>query len=336
MRRYFFLLLAMVWVAVEAEADYVEHAEADAYVEEVSTRHGFSPDWVRDVLREASRQESILAAISRPAEKAKPWHEYRQIFVTASRTKAGVDFWREHADIIRASAQHYSVRPEILVAIVGVETLYGRITGKYRVIDALTTLGFDYPPRARFFRGELTQFLLIAREEGRNPASALGSYAGAMGLGQFIPSSFRAYAVDFDGDGKRDIWTNTADALGSVANYFSRHGWRGSGPTVIALEGLGGDGRDDLANRGLALNSTVREVRDAGFDVDSVGDDVPVALFRMDGLEGDEYYLAFHDFYVITRYNHSAMYALAVYQLSEALKAAYAPEMAHVAPRGSR
>ena len=325
----------MICLAFEASADYLEHAEADAYVEEVSARHGFSPDWVRDVLQEARRQESILAAISRPAEKAKPWHEYRQIFVTESRTKAGVEFWREHADIIAASSERYSVRPEILVAIVGVETLYGRITGRYRVIDALTTLGFDYPPRARFFRGELTQFLLIAREEGRKPASALGSYAGAMGLGQFIPSSFRAYAVDFDGDGKRDIWTNTADALGSVANYFARHGWRGSGPTVMALEPPDGGVVDDLANRGLALNSTVREIRDAGFAVDpNVADDVSVALFRMDGLEGDEYYLAFHDFYVITRYNHSAMYALAVYQLSEALKAAHASETARVASRG--
>lgn len=223
------------------------------------------------------------------------------------------------------------------MAIVGVETLYGRITGKYRVIDALATLGFDYPPRSRFFRGELTQFLLIAREEGQNPAAALGSYAGAMGLGQFIPSSFRAYAVDFDGDGKRDIWTNTADALGSVANYFARHGWRGAGPTVIRLEAPVGHSNDDLANRGLALNSTVREVRDAGFQVDArVDDDERVALFRMDGLDGDEYYLAFHDFYVITRYNHSAMYALAVYQLSEALEAAYAQETDSVASRGGR
>ena len=312
-----------------ATASYVDHAEAEAYVDEVSARHGFPPEWVRNVLTDATRQESILAAISRPAEKAKPWHEYREIFVTASRTEAGVAFWREHEALISASAERYGVRPEILVAIVGVETLYGRITGRYRVIDALATLGFDYPPRARFFRKELTEFLLIAREEGRDPAALKGSYAGAMGLGQFIPSSFRAYAVDFDDDGKRDIWTNTADALGSVANYFSRHGWRGDGPTVVQVTPPAGElslgtGRDDLANRGLALDLSLADVRAAGFGVDvDVDDDARVALFRMEGVDTDQYYLAFHDFYVITRYNHSAMYALAVFQLSEALRTAY-------------
>ena len=318
-------LVACCLTGVGVSANYLDHAEAEAYIDSVSRRHGFSPAWVRDILRDATQQESILAAISRPAEKAKPWYEYRQIFVTPSRTEAGVAFWRKHADVVASSAERFGVRPEMLVAIVGVETLYGRITGKYRVIDALATLGFDYPPRSRFFRKELTEFLLLAREEGKKPASALGSYAGAMGLGQFIPSSFRAYAIDFDGDGKRDIWSNTADALGSVASYFARHGWRGTEPTVVRLEAPIDAAAAELANRGLSLDLRVGEVRAAGFEVDaSLVDDTAAALFRMDGSEGDEYYLALHDFYVITRYNHSSMYALAVYQLSEALREAYA------------
>ena len=178
------------------------------------------------------RKQNILDAIARPAEKTKPWSEYRDVFLTDSRISEGVEFWRANAAALARAQQEYAVPPEIVVAIIGVETRYGRNAGTYRVLDALATLAFDYPPRSDFFRGELTEFLLLAREEGVDPRSLTGSYAGAMGYGQFIPSSFRNYAVDFDGDGKRNIWTNPHDAIGSVANYFGEHGWTADGHVV--------------------------------------------------------------------------------------------------------
>ena len=215
--------------------------------------------------------------------------------------------------------------PEYIVAIIGVETRYGRISGGYRVLDALTTLAFDYPPRASFFRGELTQYLLLAREEGRDPLWFMGSYAGAMGYGQFIPSSYRAYAVDFDGDGLRDIWTNESDAIGSVANYFSRHGWARDKPVVVRVT-VTDDAADAVANESLILKRTVAELVALGVSIPPAEEDSAevglsadekAGLYRMALEEGTEYWLGLHNFHVITRYNHSRLYALAVHQLSQ-------------------
>jgi membrane-bound lytic murein transglycosylase B len=187
------------------------------------------------------------------------------------------------------------------------------------VLDALTTLAFDYPPRSDFFRGELTEFLLLAREEGRNPLELTGSYAGAMGYGQFIPSSYRAYAVDFDGDGLRDIWSNPRDAVGSIANYFVRHGWRPGGAVVLRVE-VDGAAADRVANESLDLTHTVAELGRLGVAVDGLPADEPAALFRMEGADGAEYWLGLRNFHVITRYNRSRLYALAVHQLGQAIK----------------
>ena len=200
------------------------------------------------------------------------------------------------------------------------ETRYGRITGGYRVLDALTTLAFDYPPRSSFFRKQLTQYLLLAREEGRDPLWFTGSYAGAMGYGQFIPSSYRAYAVDFDGDGLRDIWTNESDAIGSVANYFSRHGWHASAPVALKVQ-LTDVAADGVANESLNLQRTVGELRDLGVDVSDLADDQKAGLFRMMQPDGPEYWLGLNNFHVITRYNRSRLYALAVHQLSQEILA---------------
>ena len=312
--------MALLLTPLAAVADYASRAEVQTYLDELSARHGFSRQWLSGVIEGAERKDSIIEAISRPAEKAKPWHEYRGIFVTDERTAAGVDFWHEHGDSLAAAAEQYGVAPEVVVAIIGVETYYGRYLGRYRVIDALSTLAFDYPRRASFFKGELTEFLLLVREEGHDPFTPMGSYAGAMGYGQFIPSSYRAYAVDFDADGVRDIWTNKVDAIGSVANYFARHGWRGQGPAVLPVE-LEDPSLDDLANAGLELEHTIGDLRDRGVTGgDGLPADARAALFRMQAADGDEYWLGLHDFYVVTRYNRSAMYALAVLQLAAEIR----------------
>ena len=311
---------AMLVASPLAVGDYRSSAGVDEYIDELVATHGFSRDWLMRVFQGATRKDRIIAAITRPAEKVKPWHEYREIFINDKRIDAGVEFWQRHRDVLAAADAQYGVAGEIVVAIIGVETLYGRYLGSYRVIDALSTLGFDYPRRAAFFRNELTEFLLLVREEGKDPFEPMGSYAGAMGYGQFIPSSYRAYAVDFDGDGRRDIWTNETDAIGSVANYFARHGWRGEGAAMVRVE-LADESAAGLADTGLALQHTVGELRGRGVaGIDALAADAGAALFRMQAEDGVQYWLGLHDFYVVTRYNRSAMYALAVLQLGEAIR----------------
>ncbi len=319
-------VLAVFW-QWQASADYTDRDEVKAYIDELVSEHGFDRETVTAVLAQAERKQSILDAISRPAERAKRWDEYRKIFVTDTRTAQGVEFWQENEAAIAEASERYGVAPEIIVAIIGVETRYGRNTGSFRVLDALATLGFDYPKRSTFFRKELTQFLLLAREEQKDPLSLKGSYAGAMGYGQFIPSSFRAYAVDFDGDGIRDIWDNKRDAIGSVANYFKRHGWRGDAPVMLNAT-LRKPDADKLANQGLDLKHTLVSLEDAGVQVEAIPDgtaaDTSAALFRLELEDGVKYFVGLHDFHVITRYNRSHMYSLAVHQLSQVIKEARA------------
>ena len=317
------LLGSLLTVAVGVRADYSQRADVRAYVTDLVTEHGFAADELTELFAHAERKQSILDAIARPAERVLKWHEYREIFLKEPRISQGVEFWSEHEEVLVEAERVFGVAPEYVVAILGVETRYGRVMGSHRVLDALFTLGFDYPPRADFFRRELTQFLLLTREEGRSPLELSGSYAGAMGYGQFISSSYRAYAVDFDGDGLRDIWGNTHDAIGSVANYFKRHGWRAGEPVVLPAQWRG-NGDDALATANLELEQTVAGLKALGM---AVGAEAPAlspearaALFRVDGVEGDEHWLALNNFYVITRYNRSRLYALAVHQLSEAIK----------------
>ncbi|MCR9276367.1 MAG: lytic murein transglycosylase B [Pseudomonadaceae bacterium] len=330
-------LLAVFW-QWQASADYTDRDDVKAYIEELVSEHGFDRDDVTAVLAQAERKQSILDAISRPAERAKRWDEYRKIFVTDTRTAQGVEFWQENADAIAEASERYGVSPEIIVAIIGVETRYGRNTGSFRVVDALATLGFDYPKRSTFFRKELTQFLLLAREEQKDPLSLKGSYAGAMGYGQFIPSSFRAYAVDFDGDGIRDIWDNKRDAIGSVANYFDEHGWRGDAPVMLYAT-LARPDADELANQGLDLKHTLVSLEDAGVQIEGIPDGTPAdtraALFRLVLEDGEKYFVGLHDFYVITRYNRSHMYSLAVHQLSQVIKEAREAALAATATAGN-
>ena len=321
-------LLAVIALITHAtaRADYADNPEVEALIGEMVTDHGFDAAELRRTFAEARKQDSILEAIARPAEKRLEWHEYRNIFIKPTSIEQGLAFWKEHADALARAEQVYGVPAEYIVAIIGVETRWGRITGRYRVLDALSTLAFDYPPRSKFFRKELVQYLLLAREEKRDPASLKGSYAGAMGYGQFIPSSFRSYAVDFDGDGQRDIWANPTDAIGSVANYFKRHGWRGQGP-VATLVSLPNDGDqrerlEALANASLKPKQTVADLRKMGLFVVDVPGAEDASLFRMEQPDRTEYWLGLNDFYVITRYNHSRLYALAVFQLGQLLAAA--------------
>jgi len=315
--------LAALACCVGASADYAARQDVAEYMDALAERHAFPRDWLSSILVQARKSDAVLAAISKPAEKALAWHEYRAIFLTDERIQEGVEFWRRHRAAIDAARSEFGVAGEQIVAILGVETSYGRVTGSHRVLDALATLAFDYPPRAKFFRGELTAFLRLVREEGIDPFALKGSYAGAMGYGQFIPSSYRSYAVDFDDDGRRDIWSNATDAIGSIANDFAEHGWQGRLPAAIQVE-LRDPAAGQLVNAGLALAHTAGELRArevAG--IDHVGDAEKAALYRMETADGAQFWVGLHDFYVITRYNRSRMYALAVYQLGEEIRSRF-------------
>ncbi len=303
----------------------IERPDVRGFIDEVSARHGLEAAAVATTLDAAETQQAILELISRPAERVKPWHEYRDIFVTPERIEAGADFWRQHAAEIARISERTGVAPEILVGIIGVETYFGRITGKYRVLDALATLAFDYPPRSAFFRKELEQFLLLAREEPVDVLAAVGSYAGAMGAPQFMPSSYRAYAVDASEDGRRDLFTDWSDIIGSVANYFVAHGWR-SGEPAFARATLGSRWSGGPAgDKGLDADDTVGGLSGRGivFATEQPAD-AAARLLRMEGDDGDEHWVGFHNFHVITRYNRSAMYALVVWQLGREIAVRYA------------
>jgi membrane-bound lytic murein transglycosylase B len=294
-----------------------------AFIAGAQERHGLAPDTVRAVLAQARVQPPIIEAISRPAERVRPWHEYRKIFITDERISAGAEFWRQHREQLERVAAETGVPEEMLVGIIGVETYYGRILGRYRVLDALATLAFEYPPRSAFFSKELEQFILLADEQDLGIAGPVGSYAGAMGLPQFIPSSYRAYAVDGDGDGRVDLWESKEDILASVANYFRAHGWRPGAP-VVAPAVPGDADPTALAHQGLSANTTVGSLWRAGIGLAGPAPADPAAtagLFALEREDGTAYWAGFHNFYVITRYNRSLMYALAVYELGQAVRA---------------
>ncbi|RRV84208.1 lytic murein transglycosylase B [Stutzerimonas stutzeri] len=312
-------LAGAVLGSVPLQASDYTGANVDEFIAEMTRDYGFASEQLRDLFKQAERKQAILDAISRPAERVKPWKEYRPIFLTDSRVAQGVDFWRENEAALSRAEAEYGVPAEIIVAIIGVETFYGRNTGSHRVIDALSTLGFDYPPRQPFFRQQLKEFLLLTREEQVDPLTLKGSYAGAMGLPQFMPSSFRAYAVDFDGDGHIDIWNNPTDAIGSAASYFKQHGWA-AGEPVVARAKVSGERFEEGLTVGLESQKNAGEMRALGWQFDkSVADQTAVTAFRLEGAEGDEYWLGLPNFYVITRYNRSVMYAMAVHQLSQLL-----------------
>ncbi|MDH5396481.1 MAG: lytic murein transglycosylase B, partial [Gammaproteobacteria bacterium] len=257
-----------------------------------------------------------------PAE-GKPWYEYRPIFVTKKRTEGGIEFWKKNAIALARAEEKYGVPREIIVAIIGVETRYGKHAGRYPVFDSLATLAFAYPPRASFFKSELEQFLLMTREENIAPATLFGSYAGAMGMPQFIASSFRRYAVDFDGDGKRDLWNNPTDAIGSVANYFRKHHWKSGQPITHKVQ-VHGKRHNSLISKDLKPSHSQQELLNNGVILPGqIQENLNGKLLRLKNPRTPEYWVAWDNFYVITRYNHSALYSMAVYQLSQQIKQGY-------------
>lgn len=314
-------LLAALAVSSPALALDAQREDVRAFVGEMTTEYGFDAGELAQVFAKVQSQPSILALISKPAERSRPWHEYRATFLTDGRIARGVEMAHLHAEAL-ARAETRGVAAPVLLAITGVETFYGKVVGRQRVIDALATLAFDYPPRAPFFRQQLEEFLLMSREEALDPLAPLGSYAGAMGIPQFMPSSVRAYAVDGDGDGRRDLWANWSDVLASVANYLVVHGWR-SGEPVMAPADVKGADLSGIEFGNVALTETVGSLRERGVDFQtSLPADAPAVLLVLTGSSGPEFRVGFTNFYAITRYNRSQMYASAVSDLADAIAAA--------------
>lgn len=308
-------LVAWLGTATPALSSFLDKPGVREFIDEMAARDGFNAAELRGLFDDVQRQEDALEAIAQPAESL-PWHRYRPIFVTDARAQAGAEFLRTHADTLARAEAEFGVPPEIVTAIIGVETFYGRHKGGYPVLDTLATLAFAYPPRGDFFRSELEQFLVLARAEGLDPRSVNGSYAGAMGMPQFISSSYRHYAIDFDGDGQRNLWDSTADVIGSVASYLERHGWQ-TGEPIAARVDEGGNPAE-LVRDGLEPTVTPDQLRRAGIAVSPwPAEGQKVSVVQLEGSESGEYWVGWPNFYTITRYNHSALYAMAVFQLAE-------------------
>ncbi len=321
------VLFLFVVSGIDAQASIIERDDVKAFINSMVVEHGFELDALNAVFKRIKLSESIVKAISRPAE-ALPWYKYRPIFLKTNRVNLGVEFWEKHKIDLAKAENQYGVPAEIIVAIIGVETRYGKNVGKYKVINSLTTLAFNYPARAEFFKNELQQYLLLVREQGIDPHAIKGSYAGAMGIPQFISSSYRHYAVDFDNDGLIDIWKNPADAIGSVANYFKVHGWK-AGRMIAEPAHIKGRMYIQLLSNELKPELPVVDL--AGFGI-TAENDLPagekVKLLELENANGSEYWLGFENFYVITRYNHSLLYAMAVYQLAMEIRLKYVAEVA--------
>lgn len=319
-----FAMNAQVNALVNVGANYEQRADVKHFIDEMVNEHGFDRSYLKSKFASARRLDNVLESIAKPAEKTLSWWQYRPIFVTTKRSDKGKAFMREHRQTLKRAENEFGVPAEIIAAIIGVETYYGKLTGKYTVFDSLTTLSFDYPPRSAFFKSELKQFLLLSNEENISIDTMTGSYAGAMGMPQFISSSYRHYAVDYDGDGKRDLWNSVPDVIGSVANYFSQHGWQ-KGESIahpVAVKDT------SILNKKNTLKpyATVKQLKQQGVKLNSKSwsqgpkDNQLATLLTFKGKNGDEYWMGLKNFYVITRYNHSELYAMAVFQLSEKLK----------------
>ena len=318
------LLALFVCAPAFAQASYAERPEVEAFVRELSQRHGLAETELMRVFERAQRLDPVLEAIARPAERVRTWDEYRALLITERRIAEGVEFWSKHRRTLERAQKKYGVAPEYVVAIIGVETFYGRNTGNWRVVDALTTLAFDYPPRARFFRSELESYLLMAREAGLDVFSVRGSYAGAIGIPQFMPSSARRYAVDFDGNGTIDLQRSRADAIGSVANFLKVHGWERDADVAVEAR-VPGDAWRAFADGRFEPKHTLTELRQAGIEFDSPqpagASGTVVELANAD--RPSEFRVGLRNFHVITRYNRSALYAAAVTDLASELKKGY-------------
>ena len=328
------LLPALAAAKVPAKAmsaGYAQRTEVKAFIDELVRDHGFDRAMLTRAFAAARYQQKIVAAMQRPLLEPPKWHAYAPQFLSQARVDGGVAWWNSHAADLARAEETFGVPAEIVVAIIGVETFYGRNTGSHRALDALSTLAFDYPRRAAFFRGELKEFLLLARDLGVSPLAPKGSFAGALGVPQFMPGSYRSFAVDFDGDGRVDLWLNPADIVGSVGNYLARHDWHRGQPVLLRAT-LPADDRGAVLRRldgGLSERRTLADWAGDGVAAVDVPDGLatdPVGLLLLEekSANGEEasYWIACHNFYVITRYNRSRLYAAAVWELAQAIRLA--------------
>lgn len=304
--------------------DFSQYEELTAMIEQLEADKVYAPGELAGIFDTVARQDKILELIAKPAEKSKEWKDYRPIFMTESRVSAGLAFWDQYRDALTRAEQTYGVPASMILAILGVETKFGGNKGGYKVIEALATLGFDYPPRAPFFRKELREFLLLSKQNGMDPRSVQGSYAGAMGFPQFMPSSWRRLAVDFDGDGKIDLINSPVDAIGSIANYFKANGWRNGEPVTVRAR-IQGQDYNNATSKELKTVTTLAELARQGLSPreplsQPTPGSTPVSGLRLQGTNGGEFWIGFNNFYVITTYNRSILYAMAAHQLAEALE----------------
>jgi membrane-bound lytic murein transglycosylase B len=310
-----------------AAGSYANRDDVRAYAAEVARDTGLPRRDVERWFAAAKFQPKIVALMDRPLLEPPKWFEYAPSFLSNERVAAGVRFWRENEAALARAQLQYGVPPEIVVAIIGVETYYGRYSGSYRVIDALATLAFDYPRRAPFFKGELKEFMLLAHDQGFSPLTPKGSFAGAMGMPQFMPGSYRRFAVDFDGDGHVDLWRSNADVIGSIANYLARHDWQ-PGQPILAAASIGNEGKEGAYRRldgGISERRPLSAWQADGVDLRDAPYEAPVdpvgLLMLEETSDGDaSLWIAYPNFYVITRYNKSRLYAASVWALGERLR----------------
>jgi len=321
---FLFSVLLIITNTSYANGDYMSYPAMQRFIQHM-IETGFSKNYLVQTFSNIKRDERILELVNSPAE-GKPWSEYRPIFLTEDRIRTGLGFWNRHQAAITAASQQFGVDPEIIVAIIGVETFYGRNTGKHNVLRSLTTLAMDFPKREQFYTSELKNYLQFIREEKiNNPAILMGSYAGAMGLGQFISSSYRNYAIDFNADGHKDLW-HPDDAIGSVANYFSRHGWQNGGDVTVPAQILGNLYGNIVNIKAIKPVNTLSELKQYGVKLEGALNSKRVSLLQLEGENGLEHWVTGDNFYVITRYNHSPKYAMAVYQLAVEIKSRKLPK----------
>jgi membrane-bound lytic murein transglycosylase B len=320
MMRFASVVGAVLAATVVAHAQTTQWVELKPEVEELVLRmereHQFDANELREMFAQFKPNETIIKAFNTPAT-SKPWHYFRNLYVTSSRVDGGVAFWNKHAELLERARATYGVPEEVITSIIGIESFYGKRTGRFQVADALYTLGFEVPRRSQFFQGQFEQFMLLTRENGFEPLDVKGSFAGAMGIPQFIPSSYRDYAVDFDKDGRTDLFASVADAVGSVGNYLSRFGWNDGGQVVLRAK-LSSSDTHKLESLGVKPSLTIKQFRARGVEpAGDIADDIDGGFFVLEDDDGPQFWISLNNFYVITRYNRSKNYAMAVHQLSQ-------------------
>lgn len=313
-------LMAIPSVSLLQAAELSSHPKLEVMIDELSREEGLDKLLLENWLRSAKFKQSIIDAITRPAEGL-PWHKYQRLFINDATVKNGIKFMHSHAKTLKSAELKYGVDAEVIAAIIGIETRFGTVKGNYRVLDSLYTLAVGYPRRSKFFTKELREYLILVNENNLDPLTTKGSYAGAIGIPQFMPSSYRHYAVDFNNDGTRNLVDDFEDAIGSVAAYLAKHKWRKGQPVSVALEKRQGKYLDGLHTKKLKTNVEINQLAQAGLDIADHQTDWKVGVLKLAVTNGFEYHVGYHNFFVITTYNRSQLYAMAAHELSQKIRA---------------